>query len=116
EVILLTDEFAIGLPSVLRDRHRHLLRAAHRRLLDLDEDLTNGLRGIKRQNERLFTRLCGNPTTCSGSSLTVERIVDRMAGILRTDEDGRHSGDILLSASTSRRLRRCQDLLTEHLV
>src|SRR4029453_485879 len=66
EVVLLTHEFAIGLPPVLRDGYCHFLCAADLRLLDLDQDLTKSLRGIKRQNQRLFTRLCGNPATCPG--------------------------------------------------
>src|SRR5207245_11528482 len=103
EVVLLTHEFAIGLPPVLRDGYRHFLRAADLRLLDLDQDLTNSLRGIKRQNQRLFTRLCGNPATCPRSSLTVERIVDRMARIFRANEHRRDSGDILLGRAKSRR-------------
>src|SRR2546428_12771416 len=57
EVVLLTHEFAIGLPPVLRDGYRHFLRAARLRRLDLHQDLTNRLRGLQRQHQRLFTRL-----------------------------------------------------------
>src|SRR5438552_13112623 len=114
EVVLLTHEFAIGLPPVLRDGYRHFLRAANLRLLHLDQDLTNSLRGIKRQNQRLFTRLCGNPATCPRSSLTVERIVDRMARIFRANEHRRDSGDILLGGATRRRgLMCCQNFFAQ---
>src|SRR2546425_12386875 len=117
EVVLLTHEFAIGLPPVLRDGYRHFLRAADLRLLDLDQDLTNSLRGIKRQNQRLFTRLCGNPATCPRSSLTVERIVDRMARIFRANEHRRDSGDILPGGATRRRgLMCCQNFFAQHLI
>src|SRR4029434_10660529 len=101
EVVLLTHEFAIGLPLVLRDGYRKFLRAANLRLLDLDQDLTNSLRGIKRHNQRLFTRLCGNPATCPRSSLTVERVVDRMARIFRANEHRRDSVDIHLGDTTA---------------
>src|SRR4029453_2136468 len=101
EVVLLTHEFAIGLPPVLRDGYRHFLRAPNLRLPPLDQDLTNSLPGIKPQNQRLFTRLCGNPATCPRSSLTVERIVDRMAGVFRANEHRRDSGDTLLGGASS---------------
>src|SRR4030095_12920238 len=111
EVVLLTHEFAIGLPPVLRDGYCHFLCAADLRLLDLDQDLTKSLRGITRQNQRLFPRLCGNPATCPRSSLTVERAVDRMVRIFRTNEHHRHSSDILLGgASTRHGLMCCQNL------
>src|SRR6266478_455383 len=117
EVVLLTHEFAIGLPPVLRDGYRHFLRAANLRLLHLDQDLTNSLRGIKRQNQRLFTRLCGNPATCPRSSLTVERIVDRMARIFRANEHRRDSANILLGGATTRHgLMCCQNVFAQHLI
>src|SRR5437899_8027927 len=117
EVVLLTQEFAIGLPPVLRDGYRHFLRAADLRLLDLDQDLTNSLRGIKRQNQRLFNRLCGNPATCPRSSLTVERMVDRMARMFRANEHRRDSGDILLGGATRRHgLMCCQNFFAQHLI
>src|SRR6266404_4055603 len=117
EVVLLTHEFAIGLPPVLRDGYRHFLRAADLRLLHLDQYLTNSLRGIKRQNQRLFTRLCGNPATCPRSSLTVERIVDRMARIFRANEHRRDSANILLGGATRRRgLMCCQNFFAQHLI
>src|SRR5688572_6605130 len=112
EGVLLTHEFAIGLPPVLRDGYRHFLGAADLRLLDIDHDLTNSLRGIKRQNQGLFTRLCGNPATRPWSSLTVERVVDRMARIFRANEHRRDSGDIFLGGATTRHgLTCCQNLL-----
>src|SRR5256885_15758800 len=92
EVILLTEEFTIGLPPILQDGYCHLLRAADLRLLDVDSNLTNRLRGVKRQNQRLFPRLCSNPATCPRSSPTVERMVDRIARIFRANEHRRHSG------------------------
>src|SRR5438876_2236415 len=114
EVVLLTHEFAIGLPPVLRDGYRHFLRAADLRLLDLDQNLTNRLRGIKRQNQRLFTRMCGNPATCPRSSLTVERVVDRMARIFRANEYRRDSADILLGGATTRPgLMCCQNFFAQ---
>src|SRR4029450_2316415 len=117
EVVLLTQEFAIGLSAVPRDGYRHFLLSANRGLSHLDQDLTNSLRGIKRQNQRLFTRLCGNPATCPRSSLTVERIVDRMARIFRANEHRRDSGDILLGGATRRRdLMCCQNFFAQHLI
>src|SRR4029450_11685832 len=117
EVVLLTQEFAIGLSAVPRDGYRHFLRAANLRLLHLDQDLTNSLRGIKRQNQRLFTRLCGNPATCPRSSLTVERIIDRMARVFRANESRRDSGDILLGGAPRRRgLMCCQNFFAQHLI
>src|SRR4029453_19513460 len=117
EVVLLTQEFAIGLPPVLRDGYRHFLRAANLWLLHLDQDLTNSLWGIKRQNQRLFTRLCGNPATCPRSSPTVERIVDRMARMFRANEHRRDSGDILLGGATSRHgLMFFRNFFAQHLI
>src|SRR4029450_13681879 len=108
EVVLLTQEFVIGLPPVLRDGYRHFLRSANSWPLHVDQYLTNSLWGIKRQNQRLFTRLCGNPATCPRSSLTVERIVDRMSRIFRANEHCRDSGDILLGGATRRRDLMCR--------
>src|SRR5215471_6506719 len=111
EVVLLTYEFAIRLPPVLRDGYRHFLRAAYLRFLDLDQDLANSLRDIKRQNQRLFSRLGGNPATCPRSSLTVERGVDRMERIFRAHEHRRYRGDILFGGATTRHgLMCCQNL------
>src|SRR4030095_2281929 len=117
EVVLLTHEFAIGLPPILGDGYRQFLRAADLPLLDLDQDLTNSLRGIECQNQRLFTRLCGNPATCPSSSLTVERVGDRMARIFRANEHRRYSGDIHLGGTTARHgAMCCQNLFAQHLI
>ena len=75
--------FSIRPPAVRRDGDGQLLRPAHREILNLQADLSDRLRAIEKEDQRLLPGFGGDPATASRSAVVIEGVVYGMVGLFR---------------------------------
>src|SRR5512135_23455 len=115
EVVLLTQQFPVGLPAITGERHLEFLRAGDLRFLDFQDDPADRLRGVKRQDQRLLAGPSGHPTAPPRASSLIEGVIHGMLGGFGADQHGRRGSDVDRARRGDRGGRKSlDDLLAEH--